>query len=109
MAHSRNDLKHLAGDVEHRLGRQLASLGNEASDIIEQLGKISTRTSRSLGHVAHNAADDFVHTGSRFARSASKQALGAGRAVGRDPVPAVIAVFGIACLLRLLLGRSAHR
>ena len=93
-----------ADDATQRIGRQLASLSREASHVTESLRRLTANTGRDAGHYAHDLADQALHQGTAVARVVGKQAWRAGRAVSRDPAPAIAAVVGVACLLTLVLG-----
>lgn len=78
------DLSHFTDNAQHRFGNQFSSL-------------------------AHDLADGAMHQGAVAARVLGKQAWKAGKAVGRDPVPAIVAVAGLACLLSLVLSSGSRR
>jgi len=112
------DLPFLDHHAQHRLNRQIGSLAREAGQISELLNRFSSRAQHDAGHYAHDAgryahdlADEAWQQGAVAARVLGKQALRAGKAVGKDPIPAVIAVAGLACLLSLVTssGRAAAR
>ena len=112
------DLPFLDHRAQHRLDRQLGGLAREAGRISELLSRYSSRAQRDAGHYAHDAgrfahdlADEAWKQGSVAAKVLGKQALRAGKAVRKDPMPAVVAVAGFACLLSLVLasGRASRR
>ncbi|MBN9311248.1 MAG: hypothetical protein J0I99_10420 [Devosia sp.] len=104
MAHSRGfDLSHLADGTQERFGRQFASLASEARHLSEALARYTESARHDLGHVAHDLADQAVQKGAVAARVMGRQAWKAGKAVRNDPVPVVVALVGLACLLSLVV------
>jgi len=116
------DLPFLDRHAQRRLDRQIAGLAREAGQISEALSRFSAQAQRDAGHYAHDAgryareaahdiADEAFQQGAIAARLVGKQAVRAGKAIGKDPVPAMVAVAGLACLLSLVLvsGRKARR
>jgi hypothetical protein len=112
------DLPFLDHHTQRNLNRQLSGLSREASQIVDLLNQFSRGARRDAGHFAndaghyaHDLADEAWHQGAVAAKVIGKQALRAGKAVGKDPVPAVIAVAGLACLLTLAMssGKSNRR
>jgi len=87
-------------DLEE-ITRQLASLRQDVSGV-------SRAVARYGAHTADNVGDELWHQGELIARRLGKQAIKAGRAVKEDPVPAVVALAGFACFLRLVLGRKRN-
>lgn len=109
MAYSRGfDLSHFADDTQDRFGRQFAGLSRDARHLSDALSRYTDSTRHDLGHVAHDLADEAWHQGRIAARVLGKQAWKAGKAVRKDPVPAAVAVVGLACLLSLVTS-SGHR
>lgn len=103
MVHSRGfDLSHLAEGAQDRFGRQFASLARDARHLSESLARYTDSTRNDLGHIAHDFADQAWHQGAVAARVLGKQARKAGKAVRKDPVPAAVALVGLACLLSLV-------
>ncbi|WP_417308936.1 hypothetical protein [Devosia sp.] len=109
MAKSNRNIAAWTQQAEDRLSRQIANLGQEASSIAETLGRYSARAGHNAGHFIHDVAEDAAHGTAVVASRAGRQAARAGRAVGKDPLPAVAAVAGLACLLSLLLGSRSRR
>ena len=105
------DLPFLDNSTQRRLSRQVSSLARDAGHITDLLGRFTANARREAQHYGHELADDAWHTGAVAAKAISKQAVKAGRAVGRDPIPAVVAVAGLACLIALVTssGRSSRR
>jgi hypothetical protein len=106
------DLPFLDHSSQRRLGRQVSSLARDAGHITDLLGRFTANARRDAQHYGHDLADEAWHQGAVAAKAVGKQAVRAGRAVGRDPMPAVIAVAGLACLITLVTasGRSSrHR
>jgi hypothetical protein len=112
------DLPFLDSHAQHRLNRQIGSLAREAGQISELLSRFSSRAQHDAGHYAHDVgraahelADEAWQQGTVAARVLGKQALRAGKAVSKDPIPAVVAVAGFVCLLNLVLasGRASRR
>ena len=85
-------------DLEE-ITRQLASLRHDVAGV-------SRAVARYGAHTANDMGDELWHQGEVIARQLGKQAIKAGRAVKDDPVPAVVALAGFACFLRLVLGRK---
>jgi uncharacterized protein YukE len=102
------DLSHFADDSQDRFGRQFAGLSRDAQRLSDALSRYTDSTRHDLGHVAHDFADEAWRQGRVAARVFGRQAWKAGKAVRRDPVPATVAVIGLACLLSLVTS-SAHR
>lgn len=109
MAKSHSDIAAWTHHAEDRLSRQIASLGKEASSIAETLSRYGARAGNKAGHFIHDVADEAAHGTAVVAHRAGRQAVRAGRAVSKDPLPAVVAVAGLACLLSLLLGSKSRR
>ena len=110
MAHSRGfDLSHFADDAQHSFGRQFAGLSRDARHLSQALARYADHTRDDLGHVAHDLADGAWHQGRVAARVLGKQAWKAGNAVRKDPVPATVAVIGLACLLSLVTSSGRRR
>ena len=105
------DLPFLNDHAQHRLNRQLSSLSRDAGHVTDLLSHLTSNARRDAGHYAHDFVDDAWRQGSAVAREVGKQAAKAGRAVQKDPVPAVVAVAGFACLLSLIFasGRTRQR
>ena len=105
------DLPFLDNSTQRRLNRQVSGLARDAGHITELLGRFTANARREAGHYGHDLADEAWHQGAVAAKVIGKQALRAGRAVSKDPMPAVVAVAGLACLMALLssAGRSARR
>lgn len=112
------DLPFLDNHSQRRLNRQVSSLARDAGHITDLLARFTANArrdadgyARDAGHYAHDLADEAWHQGTVAAKVLGKQALRAGKAVGKDPVPAVVAVAGLACLLSLVTsaGRSSRR
>lgn len=109
MAHSRGfDLSHFTDDAQERFGRQFASLARDAGHLSNAMARYGNGARHDVSHLAHDFADDALHQGAAAARVLGKQAWKAGKAVRRDPVPATVAVIGLACLLSLVTS-SSHR
>lgn len=79
------------------IARQLSSLRHDVSGVSRAVGRYGAHTASDFG-------DQLWHQGEAVARQLGRQAKKAGRAVKNDPMPAVVAVAGFACLLRLALG-----
>ncbi len=110
MARSRGfDLSQFTDGAQDRFGRQFASLARDASHLSDALSRYTNSARHDAGHFAHDLADGALHQGAVAARLLGKQAWRAGKAVRRDPVPAVVAVAGMACLLSLVLSSGSRR
>lgn len=112
------DLPFLDHSTQRRINRQVSSLSRDASHITDLLARFTANARREGSHYAHDAgnyahdfADEAWHQGAVAAKVLGKQALRAGKAVGKDPVPAVIAIAGLACLMVLVTsaGNSSRR
>jgi len=105
------DLPFLDHATQRRIGRQVSSVARDAGQITELLGRLSDNARREAGHYGHELADEAWHQGTMAAKAIGKQALRAGRAVKKDPIPAVAAVAGLACLMVLVgaSGRASRR
>jgi hypothetical protein len=110
------DLPFLDHSTQRRINRQVSSLSRDASHITDLLARFTTNARREGGHYAHDAgnyahdfADEAWHQGAVAAKVLGKQALRAGKAVGRDPMPAVVAVAGLACLMALVASSGNSR
>lgn len=105
------DLPFLDNSTQRQISRQVSSLARDAGHITELLSRFTANARREAGHYGHDLADEAWHQGAVAAKVIGKQALRAGRAVRKDPVPAVVAVAGLACLMALLTsaGRSSRR
>jgi hypothetical protein len=97
----RHDWRDVAQDeIVHHLGQL-------RRDVLALSGSAG-RYGSQLQHGAGELGEVLVHQGAAVARQLGRQAKRAGQAVQRDPVPTVVAVFGLACLLSLVLGRKAR-
>jgi hypothetical protein len=106
------DLRALTGlydDTQSSLSRRLGALAREASGISRSLERFGDGARHDVSHFAHDAADLALHQGSAAARALGKQAWRAGKAVRKDPVPTVVAVAGLACLLSLVMSSGSSR
>lgn len=112
------DLPFLDHSTQRRVNRQVSHLARDASHITELLARFAadarregSTLARDANGYAHDFADEAWHQGAAAAKVLGKQALRAGRAVGKDPVPAVVAVAGLACLMALVTsgGSSSRR
>lgn len=105
------DLPFLDHSTQRRIGRQVSSLSRDASHITDLLSRFTANARREAGQYGHDFADEAWHQGAVAAKVIGKQALRAGRAVGKDPMPAVVAVAGLACLMALVTsaGSSSRR
>ena len=102
----------LGTDFDHaQLSRQLASLVCDAGNMAAQLRRFGGHTSHDLQHFARDLGGQALHQGAEAAQLIGMRALRSGKAVGRDPVPAIVAVAGLACLINLVLasGRARQR
>ena len=105
------DLPFLDNSTQRRLNRQVSSLARDAGHITDLLSRFTANAQREADHYAHDFADEAWHQGAAAAKVIGKQALRAGKAVRKDPVPAVMAIAGLACLMSLATasGRSSRR
>lgn len=103
------DLSHFADAAQDRIGRQLSSLARDTQHLSDVLARYTDQKRHDLGHVAHELADEALQQGAVAAQVLGKQAWKMGKAVRRDPVPAVAAVVGVACLLSLVMSSGARR
>lgn len=101
------DFNHLIN--QDNLGRQVAGLSREMSHISSALRRAGVHTGHDAVSLAGNFADSALHQGARAARLMGRQARKAGKAVGRDPAPAIVAVAGLACLLSLVMSSGSPR
>ncbi len=109
MAHSRGfDLSRITDDAQDRFGRQFAGLARDMRHFSDSLSRYADNTRHDIGHVAHDFVDEAWEQGRVAAHALGKQARKAGRAVRRDPVPAAVALIGLACLVSLV-ATSTHR
>ena len=110
MAYSRGfDLSHFSDTAQDRFGRQFSGLARDAGHLQQALSRFSDDARHDVGRVAHDFADEAMHQGAIAARVLGKQAWKAGKAVRKDPVPAVVAVAGLACLLSLVMSSGSRR
>ena len=105
------DLPFLSDHSQRQLSRQVSSLARDAGNISEHLARFSADARRDAGHLAHDLADEAWQQGAVAAKALGQQALRAGKALRRDPVPVAVAVVGLACFLSLVLasGRATRR
>ena len=109
MAHSSGfDLSQFADGAQDRFSRQFASLARDARHLSDALSRYTEGTRHDLSHAAHDLADEAWAHGRVAARTLGRQAWKAGKAFRKDPVPATVAVIGLACLLSLVTS-SGHR
>lgn len=103
------DLSHFTDTAQDRFGRQFSSLARDTRHLSDALARYASHQRRDLGHFAHDFADDAWQHGAVAARVLGKQAWKAGKAVRRDPAPAVAAVVGLACLVTLVMSSGSRR
>jgi hypothetical protein len=105
------DLPVLDNSTQRQISRQVSSLARDAGHITELLSRFTANARREASHYGHDLADEAWHQGAVAAKVIGKQALRAGRAVRKDPLPAVVAVAGLACLMALITsaGNSSRR
>lgn len=103
------ELPHFTERNQDRLGRQIASLSRDAAHLSDALARYTTSTGHDLGRMAHDFADEALHQGAAAAQLIGKEARKVGRAVRKDPLPAVMAVTAIACVLSLVLSAPSQR
>ena len=104
-----HNLPHMYDEAQSALSRRLSHLARDASGISRSLEKFGAGAGRDVSHFAHDATDAALHHGASAARVIGKQAWRAGKAVRRDPVPAVVAVAGLACILSLIMSSDKRR
>lgn len=110
MAHSRGfDLSHFTDEAQDRFGRQFAGLARDAGQLSKALARYSDGARHDVSQFAHDMADSAMHQGAVAAKVLGKQAWRAGKAVRRDPAPAVAAMVGLACLVSLLMASGSRR
>ena len=105
------DLPFLDHSTQRRISRQVSGLARDAGHITDLLSRFTANASRDASHFGHDLADEAWNQGTAAAKVVGKQALRAGRAVSKDPMPAVVALAGLACLFALVksAGRSSRR
>lgn len=106
------DLRALSGlydDTQSSLSRRLGALAREASGISRSLEHIGSGARHDISHFAHDAADVALQQGAVAARALGKQAWRAGKAVRKDPVPTVVALAGLACLVSLVMSSGSGK
>jgi HJR/Mrr/RecB family endonuclease len=81
----------------------LGDLVHQISALRRDLTGSSRSLVRSATHTAADFGEDLLHQGERVARGVGKQAMRAGHAIQKDPVPTVVALAGFACLMSLIL------
>lgn len=86
------------GNIQDDVGHHLAQLRREVASLSRSAGRYGN-------HLQHDLGEAVVRQGGALARELGHQAMKAGRAVQHDPVPALVATIGIACLARLMIGR----
>lgn len=109
MAFPSYDLQGLSEHAQHRLGRQLESLTKDVGHITESLRRVGLDSRSDFRHMAHDVADEAMHQGAEVARLVGQQAMHAGKAIRRDPMPTIMAVGALACLLSLMMSGSKRR
>lgn len=110
MGYSRSfDLSRFTEDAQDRFGSKFSSLARDAGHLAEALNRHSRGARHDLGHYAHDFADGALQQGATAARALGKQAWRAGNAVRKDPVPTVVALAGMACLLSLVMSSGSRR
>jgi hypothetical protein len=109
MAFPSYDLQGLSQHAQHRLGRQVESLTRDVGHIADSLRRFGGGAGKDIGQIAHNVADEAMHQGAEVAKLVGEQAYQAGRAIRRDPLPTIMAVAGLACLLSLLMSSGKKR
>jgi hypothetical protein len=105
------DLPFLDNKTQRNLSRQISGLARDAGQITNQIARFTDHAKRDATQYAQHIADDAWEQGTAVAKVVGKQAAKAGKAFSRDPLPAVIAAAGLACLLALVLtsGRGHRR
>jgi hypothetical protein len=82
--------------------RQIAELGQSEGVALARTAAVQA------GRAARQVAEFGQNEGTVLARSAALEAKRAARAIRADPVPALVAVVGVALLARLLMSRPHH-
>ncbi len=106
MALASYDFQGMTEHAQKQLGRQVQELLRDAAHISATLGRFGADAGNGVGQMALEVADEAIHKGAKAARIVGRQAWRTGKAVREDPMPAVMAVIGVACLLNLVLSRS---
>jgi len=110
MAHSSGfDLSHFTDGAQQRFGRQFAHLARDARNLSDTLSHYTNNSHHGLGGFAHDLADGARHQGAVAAHVLGKQAYKAGTAIRRDPIPTIVAVAGLACLVSLMMSSNSRR
>ena len=106
------DLRALSGlydDTQSTLSRRLGELARDAGHLSRSLEKYGDGARHDISRFAHDAADVALEQGAVAARALGKQAWRAGKAVRKDPVPTVVALAGLACLVSLVMSSGNSR
>ena len=103
------DLSHFTDVAQDRFGKQFSSLARDVRHLSDALARYTDHTRQDIGNIAHDFADGALQQGAVAARVLGEQAWKAGKAVRKDPVPAVVAIAGLACLLSLVMTASTRR
>lgn len=109
MAFPSYDLQGLSDHAQRRLGRQLETLTKDMGHITGSLKRFGVEAGTDFGQIAHDVAGEAMHQGGEVAKLVGQQALEAGKAIRRDPMPTIMAVTAMACLLRLVISSNRRR
>lgn len=103
------DIQHFSDQTLRQLARQVAHLQRDAGRFGQQAERYGAHLGHDAGNFLSDLADQAWHQGEAATRYLGKRVKKAGKAVSRDPAPAVAAVVGLACLMTLLLSSGKRR
>jgi len=109
MALFSSDVHDVSERAQKQLGRQVQALVRDAGHVSQSLSRFGAQASNDVGHMAMDAASQALQGSAEAARRLGSQAYRASKALRNDPLPAVVAVVGFACLLNLVVTGARRR
>lgn len=91
--------------TQEQLTRQVSRLAREVSAMSRTMQRMGAEMGSEAGAATADLFGSTLHQGEVLARDLGKQAQRVGKAVRKDPLPAVVTLVGLALLLSLLFGR----
>jgi ElaB/YqjD/DUF883 family membrane-anchored ribosome-binding protein len=92
--------------TQEQLAQQVSRLAREVNAMSRTVQRMGAEIGAEAGGTASDLIGEALHHGEVLARDFRKQARHVSKAVRKDPLPAIVAVAGLALVLSLLLGRK---
>lgn len=92
--------------TQEQLTRQVSRLAREVSAMSRTMHRMGAEIGDEAGAATADLIGATLHQGEVIAHDLGRRAKRVGKAVRKDPMPAVVTVVGLALLLSLLFGRK---